>query len=170
MKSFPATVDRQQVFEHTKNYVTGLGFSVIDEDQSRPWGGFLVLDESQAPKFIEIFFPGLSLRDFEGFGKLSPKILIVAPNTRLSWQYHYRRSEIWRVIGGNAAVVVSDSDEETSPRPLSQGSVISLKQGERHRLVGVNEYGVVAEIWQHTDPANPSDELDIVRVQDDFGR
>lgn len=47
---------------------------------------------------------------------------------------------------------------------------MSLKQGERHRLVGVDEWGIVAEIWQHTDAAHPSDEDDIVRVQDDFGR
>jgi hypothetical protein len=26
-----------------------------------------------------------------------------------------------------------------------------LQQGERHRLVGLEEWGVVAEIWQHTD-------------------
>jgi mannose-6-phosphate isomerase len=29
---------------------------------------------------------------------------------------------------------------------------------------------MIAEIWQHTDPENPSDENDIVRLQDDFGR
>jgi hypothetical protein len=29
---------------------------------------------------------------------------------------------------------------------------------------------MLAEIWQHTDDANPSNEDDIVRVQDDFGR
>jgi len=29
---------------------------------------------------------------------------------------------------------------------------------------------MIAEIWQHTDAAQPSDEDDIVRVQDDFGR
>jgi hypothetical protein len=29
---------------------------------------------------------------------------------------------------------------------------------------------LVAEIWQHTDPDHPSNEDDIVRVQDDFGR
>jgi mannose-6-phosphate isomerase len=45
-----------------------------------------------------------------------------------------------------------------------------LKQGERHRLVGLEDWGVIAEIWQHTDASNPSDESDIVRVQDDFGR
>jgi hypothetical protein len=27
-----------------------------------------------------------------------------------------------------------------------------------------------AEIWQHTDVNHPSDEEDIIRVQDDFGR
>jgi hypothetical protein len=30
--------------------------------------------------------------------------------------------------------------------------------------------GVIAEIWQHTDANHPSDEDDIIRVQDDFGR
>jgi hypothetical protein len=49
------------------------------------------------------------------------------------------------------------------------GAQIKLNQGVRHRLVGLDDYGVVAEIWQHTD-AVPSDEEDIIRVQDDFGR
>ena len=47
---------------------------------------------------------------------------------------------------------------------------IILQQGERHRLVGLSDYAVIAEIWQHTDATNPSDEDDIVRLQDDFGR
>ena len=29
---------------------------------------------------------------------------------------------------------------------------------------------MVSEIWQHTDPNNPSDENDIVRISDDYGR
>jgi mannose-6-phosphate isomerase len=29
---------------------------------------------------------------------------------------------------------------------------------------------LIAEIWQHTDSENPSDEDDIIRVSDDFGR
>jgi mannose-6-phosphate isomerase len=37
-------------------------------------------------------------------------------------------------------------------------------------LVGLDQWGVVAEIWQHTDVTNLSDESDIVRLQDDFGR
>jgi hypothetical protein len=53
---------------------------------------------------------------------------------------------------------------------LKIGEIIRLKQGQRHRLVGLNGWGMIAEIWQHTDASQPSDEDDIVRVQDDFGR
>lgn len=74
------------------------------------------------------------------------------------------------MIGGNAAIVVSDTDEQGPQKALPLGSFVQLRKGERHRLVGVDEWGVIAEIWQHTDPQHPSDEKDIVRVQDDFGR
>ena len=69
-----------------------------------------------------------------------------------------------------AGVVTSDTDEEKETKELSIGDIIQLKQGERHRLLGTNGWGIIAEIWCHTDAANPSNEDDIVRVQDDFGR
>ena len=55
-------------------------------------------------------------------------------------------------------------------KTLESGSFIQMDTGERHRLIGLDSWGVVAEIWLHTDAANPSDEDDIVRLQDDFGR
>jgi len=67
-------------------------------------------------------------------------------------------------------VIRSETDEEGPLETYEKGDSIRLKQGERHRLVGLDDWGVLAEIWQHTDAANPSDEDDIVRVQDDFGR
>lgn len=167
---FSIDTSRSEVFSEVHSYLTNLGFRTVYTDDNRPWGGFFYIDESQSSQFIQTYFPHLKLSDFEGFSKLSPKILLVAPNSRLSWQYHHRRSEIWTVIGGNAAIVVSDTDEQSDQKPLPLGSVVSLKQGERHRLIGVDEWGIIAEIWQHTDPKNPSDEDDIVRVQDDFGR
>jgi mannose-6-phosphate isomerase-like protein (cupin superfamily) len=88
----------------------------------------------------------------------------------LSWQYHHRRAEIWKLIGGTAGVVTSATDEQGSLKVLKDQEVIQLAQGQRHRLVGVNGWGVIAEIWRHTDARNPSDESDIVRLQDDFGR
>lgn len=161
---------RSEVFAGVQQFLDEKEFNVVSKDHARPWGGFFVLDESQAPQFIATFFPHLSLEDFSGYEKLSPKILVVAPDQRLSWQYHYRRAEIWKLIGGVAGVAISDTDEQTDLQTLEVGDVVNLKCGERHRLVGTDGYGVVAEIWQHTDSAHPSDEDDIVRVQDDFGR
>jgi hypothetical protein len=66
--------------------------------------------------------------------------------------------------------MTSDTDEQQSVETYEAGQSVRLKQGERHRLVGLDDWGILAEIWQHTDPDNPSDEDDIVRVQDDFGR
>jgi mannose-6-phosphate isomerase-like protein (cupin superfamily) len=88
----------------------------------------------------------------------------------LSWQYHHRRAEIWRVIQGPVGVKRSPTDTEGMLEILNVGDTITLQQGERHRLIGLDDYAVIAEIWQHTDSNHPSDEDDIVRVQDDFGR
>ncbi len=163
-------LERTKVFDKTQKKVEKLGFRIDKQDRERPWGGFFVIDESQAPRFIAQYFPHLSVTDFAGYKKLSPKILLVAPHKRLSWQYHFRRAEIWKVVGGTAGVVISDTDEQTELQKLPLGTIVNLHQGERHRLVGLDEWGIIAEIWQHTDPAHPSDEDDIVRVQDDFGR
>jgi mannose-6-phosphate isomerase len=160
----------QEIFEKTEHYVKSLGFVIVKEDKNRPWGGFLVIDESQAKKFAEHFFPEEDFDQLKISEKLSPKILLVAPGKRLSWQYHFRRAEIWRCIEGKVEVATSFSDEEKEKHLVQKGDKIKLSQGERHRLIGLDDWGVVAEIWQHTDAENPSDEEDIVRLQDDFGR
>lgn len=145
-------------------------FNIITSDLNRPWGGFYVIDENQAQQFADTFFDGMDVSTLKIGGKLSPKILLVAPEKRLSWQYHNRRAEIWKVVSGQVGVVRSETDQEGDLVVHTTGEVIKLAQGERHRLVGLAEQGVIAEIWQHTDAEHPSDEDDIVRVQDDFGR
>lgn len=161
---------RADVFKEISQYLNGLNLKIVSSDFQRPWGGFFVIDESQAKQFAELFFPGVDLSSLRISGKLSPKILVVEPNKRLSWQYHHRRAEIWRAVSGKVGVVTSMTDEEAETVNLNPGQEIRLAQGQRHRLVGLSDWGVLAEIWQHTDAQNPSDENDIVRVQDDFGR
>ena len=159
-----------EFYSKIENEINSFGFNVISKDFNRPWGGFLVIDEEQAQEFSNKFFEGLDINTLKIGGKLSPKILIVKPGARLSWQYHNRRAEIWQVYKGTAGIIRSDSDIENELKEYNEGDQIILKQGERHRLVGLNETSVVAEIWQHTDANHPSDEDDIIRVQDDFGR
>lgn len=161
---------KNEVFAHAEKLMDHLGFKIIKEDRNRPWGGFLVIDESQAAAFAKQFFPEEDFEALKISEKLSPKILLVAPEKRLSWQYHFRRAEIWRCIDGEVAVATSLTDEESETKYLKEGDKIKLQQGERHRLIGLEDWGVVAEIWQHTDASQPSDEDDIVRLQDDFGR
>jgi mannose-6-phosphate isomerase-like protein (cupin superfamily) len=158
------------IFENIKNKLELNQFEIVSMDQNRPWGGFFVISEEQAQKFADNYFEGLHVSSLKISDKLSPKILVVSPGKRLSWQYHHRRAEIWRVISGQVGVKRSINDEEGAIDVLNVGDTITLKQGERHRLIGLDDYAVIAEIWQHTDANNPSDEDDIVRVQDDFGR
>ena len=144
--------------------------TIIKKDLNRPWGGFFDIDEENSQDFANIYFDGLETDKIKISGKLSPKILIIAPNKRLSWQYHHRRSEIWKVASGEIKVITSHDDVERKEEILKDGDKIRLFRGERHRIIGTNDYAVVAEIWIHTDKDNPSDEDDIVRVQDDFNR
>ncbi len=158
------------VFDNAKKILDVHHLRVSTEDLSRPWGGFYVIDESQAAEFAKIFFPEERLDTLNLSGRLSPKILLVAPQKRLSWQYHHRRAEIWKCIGGQLGVVTSDTDEESERKVLRTNETVKLQQGQRHRLIGLEDWGMIAEIWQHTDSSLPSDEDDIVRLQDDFGR
>ncbi|MFN4145805.1 MAG: phosphoheptose isomerase [Runella sp.] len=168
--NYPLSSPKEQIFGEIAASLHEKGFEIIKQDDARPWGGFFVINEVQTPQFAAHYFPMVELSSLQITQKLSPKILVVAPHKRLSWQYHHRRAEIWRVLSGTVGVVTSDTDDETPLQTYLPGQVITLQQGERHRLVGLEEWGVLAEIWQHTDPLHPSDEDDIVRVQDDFGR
>lgn len=167
---FTPQTSKANVFSKVENFLLEKGFAITNIDMNRPWGGFFVIDESQASKFKREFFQDVAEESGADVGKLSPKILIVEGNKRLSWQYHHRRSEIWKVIGGVAGVKRSDNNDEGHLETKKVNDLISLKKGERHRLIGLDSWGIIAEIWQHTDLDHPSDEEDIVRVQDDFGR
>ena len=73
--------------EKTLEEIESKGFKVVDKDFERPWGGFLVIEESQAQNFSNSFFNGIDVSDLKISGKLSPKILMVKSKSRLSWQY-----------------------------------------------------------------------------------
>lgn len=163
-------MEKQTILNQTEEWINSLGFTIVAKDFNRPWGGFFVLSEEQAPAFAAQFFPEIPFSQIQITQKLSPKFLLVAPQQRLSWQYHFRRAEIWKVVNGPVAVAISSTDEQHEPVSYQDGDFIKLDVGQRHRLIGLDNFGLVAEIWQHTQLDHPSDEEDIVRLQDDFGR
>lgn len=165
-----ASNEKEEVFKAIEKQLLSEGFTFERTDFNRPWGGFFVINETHVAAFVERYFSGSDFNNLVGGRKVSPKILVVAPGKRLSWQYHHRRSEVWRVAGGEVGIVRSFTDEQREVVHLRAGEQVVLRTGERHRLVGLNGYGFVAEIWQHINPDHPSDEDDIVRLQDDFNR
>lgn len=161
---------KAEVFAVVKKYLGEIGIAYTSVDDERPWGGFYLIDEARTGDFIARYFPNMKQDDIERGGRLSPKILLVEPNKRLSWQYHDRREELWRVLQGPVGVITGPTDEQGPVQSLEAGSTVQFATLTRHRLVGLDNWGIIAEIWQHVDPENPSDESDIVRVEDDFGR
>ncbi len=167
---FSASTSKSEVFKRVEEHLSSLNLTISNHDMERPWGGFFVLNETGIGKFRDLFFSEVQLSEDQLKLRLSPKILIVAPSQRLSWQYHHRRAEVWKLISGESKIVRSSTDELEPATEMKIGEVVSLKQGERHRLVGAENWGIVAEIWIHTNPNEPSDEEDIVRVEDDYSR
>jgi mannose-6-phosphate isomerase len=152
------------------SWINSKGLTIVDKDLNRPWGGFLVISEAEAMKFAKEFFNDTTILQLVQGKRLCPKILMVNPNKRLSWQYHRRRSELWSVIQGPVAVATSPNDVEQRAKVFHNGDLIKLECGYRHRLIGIETIGIVAEFWVHTNPEHLSDEDDIIRLQDDFIR
>jgi len=164
-------MDIHSIAQEQKEALKQKGISLIEEleDLDRPWGGFLVVDPADTKTFIAEFFSDAKF-SFNPKLDLQPKILMVLAEQRLSWQYHHRRAEYWRAVDASVGYYKSENDEMGDLQILEPGEFIKLDVQERHRLVGLGEVGIVAEIWQHTDPDQPSTEADIVRVEDDYSR
>jgi mannose-6-phosphate isomerase-like protein (cupin superfamily) len=161
----------KSIFEDTEQKILANGIKIESKETGRPWGGYFVIQENSADTFIQKYFKNntdvLASRRTKN---ISPKILLVAPDARLSWQYHNRRSEIWKVVEGPVGIVTSENDNQGKQETLETGDTVKLHVGLRHRLIGLNNWGIVAEIWIHEDTDHPSNEHDIVRLNDDYGR
>ena len=158
------------IFDDVEKLLKDNNLSYSSKDLCRPWGGFYVINENLSDKFLDLFFDAEFKNKIDFKTKLSPKILVIKPNNRLSWQYHHRRSEIWSVIQGNILISKSVTDIEENLICLEKGDQIKIDNKIRHRIIGTDDYALVAEIWIHMDKSNPSDENDIIRLQDDFNR
>lgn len=91
----------------------------------------------------------------------SIKIITVNPGGILSLQYHRRRSEFWVILDPGLEVTVG----QKTWRPEA-GAEVFVPREALHRLRGVGDRPArVMEIW-----LGPSEESDIVRVEDVYGR
>ncbi|HPT66198.1 MAG TPA: cupin domain-containing protein [Candidatus Woesebacteria bacterium] len=152
---------KNQLIEQTEKWLVDNKLVIASKDLERPWGAFWHISADCLDTFLKLFFPNFqSNNQF-----ISPKILIVEPDKKLSLQIHNKRDEEWYVVQGPVKVIANGQEFI-----LNTGESITLKNKENHRLCGFKKPGIIAEIWKHLDPSNPSTEDDIVRLDDDFSR
>lgn len=162
---------KEQIHKKIREDLSAKGLTISGEDFERPWGGFFKIGDESMADFLSIYFSGVKLPFDIAELTVSPKILAVAPSKKLSWQSHERRAELWRVVSGPVGIYTSPDDVQPDEMKIYiNDEIIEMKLGTRHRLVGLDDWGIVAEIWIHKFPDNPSDEDDIRRISDDFGR
>jgi mannose-6-phosphate isomerase len=100
---------------------------------------------------------------FEKFHENKPctvKLIYVNADSRLSLQYHKKRSEFWKVIKGTAMVEIG---EKTIT--LQEGETITIPRQTKHRVLALENDCIILEIAY-----GKFDENDIVRLEDDYHR
>jgi mannose-6-phosphate isomerase len=100
---------------------------------------------------------------FEKFHENKPctvKLIYVNPNSRLSLQYHNKRSELWKVIKGTAMVEL-----DGMTMILTEGETLNIPRQAKHRVGALDSSCVILEIAY-----GKFDENDIVRLKDDYKR
>ena len=109
--------------------------------ESRPWGTFENLLDEETCKVKQI---------------------IVRPNQALSYQYHYKRSEVWTIIKGTGIFTIDGEERYAGP-----GKVFIIPALAKHRIKNTGEKELMFIEVQH---GSYFGEDDIVRLADDYNR
>ena len=107
----------------------------------RPWGRYFVLDDNLEYKI---------------------KRIEVNPKSRLSYQYHMKRSETWVIINGEGIVTI-----EGKIKNIYKGDTIIIPKSAKHRIENTgNDKLIFIEVQTGT----YFGEDDIIRIEDDYNR
>lgn len=107
--------------------------------EKRPWGGFERFTENE---------------------QSTVKIISVNPNEELSLQFHRKREEFWRVVGGSGTVTIGEKVIQAK-----MGDEFSVGREEKHRMASGPNGMTILEI-----ATGDFDENDIVRIEDKYNR
>jgi mannose-6-phosphate isomerase len=86
----------------------------------------------------------------------------VEPGERLSYQYHYKRSEAWTIIEGVGTITLDGEVKE-----YGNGQTVIIKQGVKHRIENKGSDKIV---FIEVQTGTYFGEDDIVRIEDDYNR
>lgn len=110
---------------------------------------------------VEDIRPWGKFRSFPHQSAGSIKIITVNPGETLSLQYHKRRSEFWVILDRGLEVTVGDKVWQPA-----KNEEIFIPTQTPHRMKCISDSPArIMEIW-----IGGSDESDIVRLEDKYGR
>ena len=75
--NFLKSIPKELIFENIAEYLHLKNLKINKQDNTRPWGGYFVLEETETEKFIKLYFQHLIKEELYISGKLSPQILVV---------------------------------------------------------------------------------------------
>ncbi len=111
------------------------------EKEERPWGRYFVIQDEINYKL---------------------KKIEVEPGQRLSYQYHFKRSEAWTIIEGEAIVTLDGIENK-----YAKGETVLIPQGMKHRVENKSDNLL---IFIEVQTGSYFGEDDIVRIEDDYKR
>tara|TARA_Y100000591_G_C21642908_1_gene598807 strand:- start:263 stop:628 length:366 start_codon:yes stop_codon:yes gene_type:complete len=111
------------------------------EKEIRPWGQYYIISNSSHYKL---------------------KIIEVNPNSRLSYQYHKKRSECWTIIKGIGLITINGLEKK-----IIYGDSVTIKQGDKHRIKNIGDSKLT---FVEVQTGTYFGEDDIVRLDDDYNR
>ena len=111
------------------------------EIETRPWGTYEVLLDDVNVKV---------------------KRITVNPNSRLSYQYHQKRREVWTVVSGELTIILEDNKLFRG-----EGQSVRIPLGDKHRAWNETDKPV---IFIEVQTGTYFGEDDIIRIKDDYGR
>jgi mannose-6-phosphate isomerase len=117
-----------------------MSFQFIETD-NRPWGRYYVLHDE----------PNYKVKRIE-----------VEPNQRLSYQYHFKRSETWTIVQGEATVTL-----EGEEKIYRSGDTAIIPLSAKHRVAN---NGTELLIFIEVQTGDYFGEDDIIRIDDDYSR
>jgi len=110
-------------------------------NSERPWGRYFVIEDNKNYKI---------------------KRIEVNPKSRLSYQYHKKRSETWVIIEGKATVTIEGKNKN-----ISKGDTIVIPKTSKHRIENKGDEKLV---FIEVQTGTYFGEDDIIRLNDDYNR
>ena len=90
------------------------------------------------------------------------KMITILPGQAPSYQFHYKRSEVYVIIKGTASIVLDDVE-----KVYNEGDTILVPTQMKHQVKNIGDTDLVFIEVQHGEYFG---EDDIVRLKDNYGR